>query len=165
MSAPTAARILIVEDSRTQAMLFTLLLEDAGFTTDRRDTVAAAVDAARSASYDLALVDINLPDGTGFDFCEAVRGMAETSGLRLLLNTADGDPSHVLRGLAAGADGFVEKRGGGPHLLVRVRELLALPPAPASDGAPLSVGFRGEEFIIRTDRQRLLGSPPVAPPL
>ena len=156
MTADTA-RILIVEDSPTQALLLTMLLEDAGFTTDRRDTVAGAVDAARSGAFDLALVDINLPDGTGFDFCEAVRSIAETSGLRLLLNTADGDPRNVLRGLAAGADGFVEKQGGGPHLLVRVRELLALPAArPAVEAEPLSVGFRGEEFVISPARERQL---------
>ena len=150
--------ILIVEDSATQALLYTLLLEDAGFSTDRRGTLREAVDAVKSGRFTLAVVDVNLPDGTGFEFCEAVRAMPEARGLRLLLNTADGDPAHVLRGLAAGADGFVEKQFGGARLLGRVRELLALRvSAGAEEEPPLDVDFRGEEFSIRTDRARLLG--------
>ena len=156
-TVPRGPRVLVVEDSPTQALQYALLLESAGLQADRRATVAAGVEAARAGDFDLLVVDVNLPDATGFDLCGQVRGMDLPRRPWLLLVTADSDPAHALRGLEAGADGFASKQDGPARLLGRVQDLLSQEPPREPEELPaVDMSFRGQRFSVRTDRRQLL---------
>lgn len=71
-------RILVVEDDKTIAMGIEYSLQQEGFDVDVRYDMATAMETIRSIDYSLVLLDISLPDGTGFDLCRAIRSKGDT---------------------------------------------------------------------------------------
>ncbi len=86
---------------------------------------AADVKSARVAfdaeSPDLAILDINLPDGNGFEVCEAIR---EQSRIPVMMLTARGEEEDLVRALDLGADDYLTKPFSPRTLLARVKALL-----------------------------------------
>lgn len=68
-----AERILIVEDSTLVTDALAVLFEEAGYTVHSARTVADAVDLGRDRPFDLMLLDLTLPDGSGLDVLDALR--------------------------------------------------------------------------------------------
>src|ERR1700676_4040026 len=120
-------RILVVEDSPTQAQRLALILQDAGF------DVKAAGDAeegfARLAGerFDLVLTDLILPGESGFALCRRVKATSEFRGTPVVVITSQADPVNVLRGLEAGADGFMTKDRAPEEIVGRLRRTLNHP--------------------------------------
>ena len=102
-------RVLIVEDSPTQAQQLALILEDARF------EVAIAPDAERgfehlaNDQFDLVLSDLLLPGDSGFDLCKRIKADPRLRRIPVVVCTSQAEPFNVLRGLQAGADGFITK--------------------------------------------------------
>ncbi|HMF35737.1 MAG TPA: response regulator, partial [Isosphaeraceae bacterium] len=102
-------RVLIVEDSPTQAQQLALILEDARF------EVAIAPDAERGFEhlandrFDLVLSDLLLPGDSGFDLCKRIKADPRLRRIPVVVCTSQAEPFNVLRGLQAGADGFITK--------------------------------------------------------
>ena len=102
-------RVLVVEDSPTQAQQLALILEDAGF------EVEIAPDAERGFArlahdrFDLVLSDLLLPGDSGFDLCRRIKADPHLRGIPVVVCTSQADPFNVLRGLQAGAGGFITK--------------------------------------------------------
>src|SRR5215469_14721780 len=119
-------RVLIVEDSPTQAAQLAFILEDAGF------EVEAAPDAEQGfarlaryrSGYALVLSDLNLPGDSGFDLCRRIKADAALRAVPVVVCTSEADPTNVLRGLQAGADGFMTKDREPPAIVASVRRAL-----------------------------------------
>lgn len=100
-------RILIVEDDRllNQTLCYNLLA--AGYSVDAAMTKAAAAQFIIEHDYDLVVLDVNLPDGSGFDLCNEVKERHPDTAVIFL--TARDMESDQLRGYELGADDYVTK--------------------------------------------------------
>lgn len=115
-------RILIVEDDRAVAHGLRYGLQQEGFVVLWAETGCSALDLVRTQHPQLILLDIRLPDITGFDVCRQLR----SEGLRqpiLILTARDEEIDKVL-GLELGADDYVVKPYSLRELLSRIRALL-----------------------------------------
>ncbi len=124
-------RLLVVEDEVDLASAVRRALVRDRHAVDLAGTAGEAVDALVSASYDVVLLDVVLPDGNGFDLLRRVRD-GELAGPaypgepapRVLMLTARGQLDDRVRGLDAGADDYLVKPFEIDELLARVRALL-----------------------------------------
>ncbi len=120
-------RVLLAEDDDDLRELVADGLRAEGYAVDATATAADAVDAVRIVDYDVAILDIGLPDGSGYDICEAVRSDPERS-TRVLFLTARDTTSDLVRGLDRGADDYLAKPFDFDVLTARLRALLRRPP-------------------------------------
>ena len=100
-------KILWVEDDAVIAGAVADFLAGKGCAVTHCPTLAAAQQAMQAAAPELVLLDWNLPDGAGADFCRALR--SRFPALPLLLLTVRSDTADVLAGFACGADDYVTK--------------------------------------------------------
>lgn len=100
-------RILVVEDDRLLNNTLCYNLSTAGYVIDAALTKAVAERFCEKQSYDLIVLDINLPDGNGFDFCREVKAYRPDTAVIFL--TANDMESDMLRGYELGADDYVTK--------------------------------------------------------
>lgn len=124
-------RILLVEDNDRLAEFISAGLKSAGFVPDVFGTVADAVAAFESASYQAAILDLGLPDGDGLEIIRAQRAKAAPCPMMVL--TARDGVSDRVSGLNAGADDYLLKPFAMEELIARLRAILRRP------GAALSV--------------------------
>ena len=89
-------RILLLEDDKSLVTGLTLALGRAGYALDTARTLAEAGHLWQAGRYDLLMLDVTLPDGTGFDFCREVR---RTSGVPILFLTASDEEMDIITGL------------------------------------------------------------------
>ncbi len=82
------ARVLLVEDQPDHVELYRLALEHAGFTVIEAETGAAGIDRAADSNPDVVVLDIRLPDMTGWDVCRALKANAATTGIPIIILTA-----------------------------------------------------------------------------
>lgn len=104
-AAPT---ILNVDDNDINRYAVTRMLTRFGFTVHEAESGAAAIELARSAKPDLVLLDIHLPDMSGFDVCDKLKSLPETAHIPIvhLTNTARDDESRAMA-LRLGASEYV----------------------------------------------------------
>jgi DNA-binding response OmpR family regulator len=115
-------RILVVEDERAVARGIEYGLASEGFTVLWAETGQQALDLARSQDPHLILLDIRLPDISGFDVCRQLR--AEGRRMPVLMLTARDEEVDKVLGLELGADDYVVKPFSLRELISRVRALL-----------------------------------------
>ena len=136
--AVTRRKILVVEDESTIVAPLTAALEREGFEAHVAGTVADAIESAGRLDPDLVLLDLMLPDGSGFDVCRELR---KTSEVPVIMLTARGDEADRVVGLELGADDYVVKPFSAREVIARIRAVLrrtATRPAPAGSG-PLEI--------------------------
>jgi len=116
------AKILLLEDDISLIDGLEYALQKNAFTVE---TVRTVREALRSLSlqddYDLLLLDVTLPDGTGFDVCEKVR--ASGSQIPIIFLTAADEEVNVIRGLDSGGDDYITKPFKIGELCSRIRAL------------------------------------------
>ncbi|MDR2162598.1 MAG: response regulator transcription factor [Clostridiales Family XIII bacterium] len=115
------ARIFLVEDDKGIARNLVLLLRAEGFAVTHAATRKEAAAALGSEKFDLALVDISLPDGNGFAVCTAVR---EAQNCPVIFLTASDDEASVVTGLGMGADDYIVKPFRPRELIARIEAAL-----------------------------------------
>ncbi|HEX2985719.1 MAG TPA: response regulator transcription factor [Caproiciproducens sp.] len=114
-------RIFLVEDDKTIAKNLVLLLRSEGFTVTHASTRGEAIAALAGNKFDLALIDISLPDGNGFAVCTEIK---ETQNAPVIFLTASGDEASVVTGLNMGADDYITKPFRPRELIARIRTAL-----------------------------------------
>src|SRR6516164_6967576 len=119
------ARILVVEDSPTQARELAFILEDAGFEVEAAADAEEGLERFRHGPFDLVLSDLVLPGASGFDLCRRIKSEPGRSQTPVVVITSQADPVNVLRGLEAGADGFMTKDREPAEIVGRLRRTLA----------------------------------------
>lgn len=118
------ARIMIVEDSATQAAQLRLALESQGWQVVAKTTAEDALRQLSGELPDLIVVDFSLPNMTGDEFCRQVRMRIDTRIIPIIMLTSHDSIEMETRGLESGADDFVRKSNDLEHLLLRVRTML-----------------------------------------
>jgi DNA-binding response OmpR family regulator len=115
-------RILVVEDERAVARGLEYGLEKEGFTVILSDNGRSALDLASAKKPELILLDIRLPDMSGFDVCRQLR--SEGVRIPILMLTARDEAIDKVLGLELGADDYVVKPYDLRELIARIRALL-----------------------------------------
>ena len=136
MSRPKRT-ILLVEDERSIREPLAEALRSEGFETSVAGTAAEALELAAQAP-DLILLDVMLPDGSGFDVCRELRA---SSRVPIIMLTARGEEADRVVGLELGADDYVVKPFSAREVVARIRAVLRRAAAPDAGGdGPLEIG-------------------------
>ena len=114
-------RILLAEDDDAIVRLLTDFLREEGFAVTAAAGERSAREALERERFDLALVDLQLADGSGFGVCAAARARQ----LPVIFLTASSDESTVVSGFDMGADDYVAKPFDPAELVARVKAHLA----------------------------------------
>jgi two-component system, OmpR family, phosphate regulon response regulator PhoB len=117
-------RILVVEDEDNIALALDYLITREGYGHERVANGGEAMARIRSLRPNLVLLDIMLPEVSGYEICQAVRLDPELADVRILMMTARGSAVERKKGLALGADGFISKPFELKELRSEVRRLL-----------------------------------------
>jgi DNA-binding response OmpR family regulator len=118
----SAGSLLMVEDDANVADTLGELLAGAGFTVTRAASVAEARSALLGGMFQIALLDVGLPDGSGFDVAKLLH--ERSPGTVMMFLTAYGTPEDRIRGLEIGADDYVTKPFNFRELLLRIHNAL-----------------------------------------
>ena len=114
-------RILLVEEEESTTAPLSEALAREGFDTSVAGTAASALATAADMRPDLVLLDVMLPDGSGFDVARELR---RTSRVPIIMLTARGEEADRVAGLELGADDYVVKPFSARELVARVRAVL-----------------------------------------
>ena len=114
--------ILIIEDELPVRNGLKELLTAERYSVETCATGQTGLQAVKTTVYDLILLDVMLPDMTGFDICRTLRSRGITS--KILMLTARGEEIDKVLGLELGADDYMTKPFGNKELIARIRALL-----------------------------------------
>ena len=156
-----SARLLLLEDDPAIARTVAYALERDGLTVTHSLLVHDARQQLQSARFDLLVLDVGLPDGSGLDLLRDVRNAPPTAALPVLMLSAHGEEIDRVLGLELGADDYLTKPFSPRELAARVKALLrrvghgngngnSHPAAPAtSAAAPFHDDEAGQRISLR----------------
>ncbi len=133
-------RILLADDEPALLRSVTYALSREGFEVDTVADGRAALDASRAERYDLAILDIQMPELNGLEVCRQIRAV---STLPIILLTARDSEMDTVIGLEAGADDYVSKPFSVAELVGRVRAHLRRRRLDASETPPRRLSQSG----------------------
>jgi len=140
-------KLLMVEDDPVIGKGLKLSLELENFEVVWAQTLKNAEESLQEKKYDLVLLDLGLPDGSGLDLCKKLR--ASGSGTPIVILTAQGDEDSVVQGLQSGANDYIRKPFGQKELMARIQNAIRGPrPRDAQ------IGFM--DLILYKDQRRVL---------
>ncbi len=116
------SRILVVDDDESVRKVLTAILEEAGYTVDAAKTGKEAVEKTRAKFYNLALIDIRLPDTEGIKLLTAMKDT--TPKMVKIIVTGYPSLQNAIEAVNKGADGYILKPFDVDALLGTVKELL-----------------------------------------
>jgi len=147
MNPATKPSILLLEDEASIAEAIVFCFEKEGFTIQHASSCMDALAALRSGSFDCAIFDIGLPDGSGLELCKEVR---QFSPLPILFLTARNDEIDRILGLEIGGDDYITKPFSPRELVARVRAVLRRTQR-ASTSQPLAVSPEKRSHALAID--------------
>lgn len=100
-------RILYVDDHEDSAEMFRLILSSPDYEVEIAQTMAEALQRAKSGNFDLYVLDKRLPDGSGLELCAKLNAL--TPGVPCIFYSGDAYEIHRQEAFAAGADAYVPK--------------------------------------------------------
>ena len=131
--------VLIVEDESSITEPLAESLGRDGFETKVAATAAEALELASRIQPDLVLLDVMLPDGSGFDVCRELR---QRSQVPIIMLTARGEEADRVVGLELGADDYIVKPFSAREVGARIRAVLRRTDSPSrpDDDRPIEIG-------------------------
>ncbi|MDO8506359.1 MAG: response regulator, partial [Candidatus Limnocylindria bacterium] len=152
------ARVLLVEDSATQAEMTRAILADTGYVVEVARDGTAGLAAAEAREFDVVVTDIVMPLMDGYELCRRLKASPRGRSLPVILLTSLAEPMDVIRGLECGADNFIRKPFEPAVLRARVAALLESRRlrAEARLRMGIDVSFLGRRFTITSEREQIL---------
>jgi two-component system OmpR family response regulator len=115
----TKARILHVDDHQDTRLMMAALLQERGYGVLTAGSVGEALQLTKDITFDLYILDVRLPDGTGVELCQKLREMRP--GIPILYYSAYGDAAEVESALASCGDAYLKK----PVCIADIENLVA----------------------------------------
>jgi CheY-like chemotaxis protein len=115
----TKARILHVDDHQDTRLMMAALLQERGYGVLTAGSVGEGLQLAKDIAFDLYILDVRLPDGTGVELCQQLREMHP--GIPILYYSAYGDAAEVESALAICGDAYLKK----PVCIADIEDLVA----------------------------------------
>jgi two-component system, OmpR family, alkaline phosphatase synthesis response regulator PhoP len=147
-------KILIVEDDPHIAELVSMHLTDAGCKVTVESDGLAGHDRALRETFDLLLLDINLPKMTGLDICKAVR--KHRKYVPVMMMTARSEENDIVTGLEVGADDYITKPFSVKELVARVKAVLRRTQAMNIDLAKSGKVLQYEGLTMDTENRTVI---------
>jgi signal transduction histidine kinase len=151
-------RILVVDDSATQAERLRLLLTREGYQVDKAPTGREGLRQAKASTPDLIISDVTMPEMDGFQFCRRMKSAPETRGVPFILVTGRATPADIITGLECGADNFIPKPYEDDYLLERVNRVFSELEHRKHDHLDMRVVLTvgGRKITVTADRQQII---------
>ncbi len=150
-------RILVVEDSRTQAESLRYILEKKGFTVTLATNGRDALEQIQHGRPDLVLTDIVMPEMDGYELCHRIKTDPDLSSIPVIMVTQLFDPVDVVRGLEAGADNFIIKPYEPQDIDSRIQNVLASRGMPdPGDNSVLEIPLSDGKHRITANRRQII---------
>lgn len=135
-------QIFVLEDDAAIAMGLTYALQQEGYGTTHCKTVQEALKTIEQESFSLYILDLTLPDGSGYDVCKAIK---EKGDLPVIFLTAYDEEVNVIMGFEMGADDYISKPFRVRELMARIKSVLRRYTKETSNGV-----IRLKDLQIRT---------------
>ncbi len=135
-------QIFVLEDDAAIAMGLTYALQQEGYGTTHCKTVQEALKTIEQESFSLYILDLTLPDGSGYDVCKAIKAKGD---LPVIFLTAYDEEVNVVMGFEMGADDYISKPFRVRELMARIKSVLRRYTKETSNGV-----IRLKDLQIRT---------------
>jgi len=151
-------KILVVEDSPTQALQLQYILEQHDYHAAVAPNGRDALALIRQHKPTMVISDILMPEMDGYQLCQQIKTEPDLAGTPVILLTSLSDPRDVIRGLECGADNFIVKPYDEEFLLARIQYILANQRVQQVETAQmgLEIFFGGQTYFITSDRLQVL---------
>lgn len=140
-------KIFVLEDDDAIGIGLTYSLENEGYTVTLAKTVSDAERIINSEDFALYILDLTLPDGSGYDVCRTIKKKGDLSVIFL---TAYDDEVNVVMGFDLGADDYITKPFRVKELLVRIKSVLRRYNKESADGI-----VRVKDLVINTNEAKV----------
>lgn len=147
MFAGDIMKIFVLEDDSAIGMGLSYSLENEGYAVTLAKTVNDALNIIEKELFSLYILDLTLPDGSGYDVCKRIK---EKGDLPVIFLTAYDDEVNVVMGFELGADDYVSKPFRLKELLVRIKSVLRRYNKESADGI-----IRIKELTINTNEAKV----------
>ena len=146
--------VLLVDDYEVNLELLEAYLDLSGIPMNiyKAASCAEAYSWIERVNLDLVLLDVMLPDGSGYDVCRSMKAAQQYRGIPVVLITALSDKQSMLEGLRAGADEFLTKPVDHHELILRVKNLLKM--KEIANDLDDRYGQLHRELVIATELQK-----------
>lgn len=142
-------KILMIDDDKDLSMITQDMLEDYGYEVTLAQSGEEAFELLKSNAFDLIILDINLPDGTGFEVCKELRSI---SNIPIIFCSARTSEDDRVTGLDIGGDDYLPKPYSLRELLSRVNSLIRRTYGFQKENKELILGLGSEnEIRIQTE--------------
>lgn len=151
-------KILVVEDSPTQAEELSYALKKNGYSVLHARNGREALEAIHRERPDLVISDIIMPEMDGFALCKKIKAVQDMQSIPVFLLSALSDPEDVLKGLECGADNFITKPYKEAYLIGRINDVLANGKHCGSLGPHIDteICFKGQKYSITSEKSQIL---------
>lgn len=140
-------KIFLLEDDDAIGIGLTYSLENEGYTVTLAKTVADAFKIIDKDTFSLYILDLTLPDGSGYDVCRKIK---EGGDLPVIFLTAFDDEVNVVMGFDLGADDYISKPFRVKELLLRIKSVLRRYNKDSADGV-----FKIRDLTINTNEAKV----------
>ncbi|MDE5984252.1 MAG: response regulator transcription factor [Eubacterium sp.] len=140
-------KIFVLEDDDAIGIGLTYSLENEGYEVTLAKSVSQAVEIISGDTFALYLLDLTLPDGSGYDVCKKIK---EIGDLPVIFLTAYDDEVNVVMGFDLGADDYITKPFRLKELLVRIKSVLRRYNKDSADGI-----IKIKDLIINTNEAKV----------
>jgi DNA-binding response OmpR family regulator len=130
-------RLLLVEDDEALALGIEFTLKDEGYEVLRASTLSKGKSLFEHETLDLIILDVNLPDGSGYELCKFIRSKSEVP---IIFLTALDEEVNVVLGFEIGGDDYITKPFRVRELLSRIKAVLRRNSKSAAAGTTLASG-------------------------
>jgi len=119
-----AKKILLVDDSNTVLLMEKMLLANEGYQLLTASNGREAVNRAQAEKPDLILLDVVMPDLSGFEACKQIRARADTREIPVIMVTTRSEATNVQIGFESGCNDYVTKPINGVELITKIKNHL-----------------------------------------
>ncbi len=137
----TSLTVLVVDDETDILELVSYNLQQAGYRVQKAESAEEALRKIQRKVPDLLVLDLMLPGMNGLELCRLIKNDRDTDELPIIMLTARGEETDIVKGLELGADDYVTKPFSPKVLLARVKAVLRRIDEASSDGGQQSIHY------------------------
>lgn len=158
LSENNNTKILVVEDSPTQAIRLQHILETRGFEVAVCYNGKAALQFLQSNRPTIVISDVIMPEMDGYELCKRIKDDENLKDIPVILLTSLSDPEDIIRGLEVGADNFITKPYQEKLLVSRIQYIIVNREirSKSSAGMGIEIFFAGRKHFLAADRIQIV---------